>query len=77
MFNLLNSETRVGNYKSKVCNFLSFSAASGAQSFRGSRHAFHVLDGMAVTKRGKAAIGLSIAHLYERPNPVRLNPREV
>jgi hypothetical protein len=76
VFSLLNNPTLVGNYPSLVCNFLSFSATRGSQRFHGSRHAFYVLDRVAVTEGAKTAIGLPIAHLYERPHPDRLQNRE-
>jgi hypothetical protein len=76
VFSLLNNPTRVGNYQSLVCNFLSFSVTDGSQPCHGSRHAFYVLDRMAVTERGKTAIGLPIALLSKRPDPVRVQTRE-
>jgi hypothetical protein len=76
MFSLLNNPKRVGNCPPLVCNFLSLSTTDGSQRFHGSRHAFYVLDRMAVTGRGKTTLGLPIAHLSGRPNPVRVQTRE-
>jgi hypothetical protein len=58
MFSLLNNDNRAGNYTPLVCNFLSFSTTAGSQYYGGSRHAFYVLDRMAVTRQVKMSIGL-------------------
>jgi hypothetical protein len=63
MFSPLNNPALAGNYPSLVCNFLSLSGTPGSQRFPCSRHAFYVLDHMAVTEHLKTAIGLRIAHL--------------
>ena len=76
MFSLLNNGTRVGNYSSPVCNFLSFSTSAGSQRLLDSLDALYVIDRRAVTKPVKMDIGLRIAHPYERPIPVRVQTRE-
>jgi hypothetical protein len=58
MFSLLNNGTRVGNYSSRVCNFLSFSTSAGSQGLRDSLDALYVIDRRAVTKPVKINIGL-------------------
>jgi hypothetical protein len=73
MFSLLNNRKRVGNYSSRECNFLSFSATAGSESSRDFLDALYVIDRRAVTKLAKMTIGLRIAHLYWRPNAVRLH----
>ena len=54
-----------------VCKFLSFSGAPGSRLFRGCWHVFYVLEHTAVTKSQKRTSGLRIAHLHERPKPIR------
>jgi len=58
MFSLLNNNTSVGNCASLVCNFLSFSAATGWAGFRDFCRTPYVVDSMAVTKLKKPVIGL-------------------